>query len=140
MRKELVQSICNTLQTIPEIKHIDLWNRNVEFIEQETPWARPAVFIELSNIEWKPFVGIDTLRTQSSFLLHIVTDWTNNGTQSPWDLSLIIARKLHRLAGDNFAGVRLLQSATNHNHEEIVETIDTYSYTAEISLNDETTG
>lgn len=140
MRKELVQSICNTLQTIPEIKHIDLWNRNVEFIEQETPWARPAVFIELSNIEWKPFVGIDTLRTQASFLLHIVTDWTNNGTQSPWDLSLIIARKLHRLSGDNFAGVRLLQSATNHNHEEIVETIDTYSYTAEISLNDETTG
>ena len=27
------------------IKHIDLWNHNVEFIEQEEQWDRPAVFV-----------------------------------------------------------------------------------------------
>ena len=30
------------------IKHVDLWNNNVEFIEEDEVWARPAVFIEFS--------------------------------------------------------------------------------------------
>ena len=35
MRKELYELLCRELGAIAEIKHIDLWNRNVEFIEQE---------------------------------------------------------------------------------------------------------
>ena len=34
MRKELYNLLCRELGAIAEIKHIDLWNRNVEFIEQ----------------------------------------------------------------------------------------------------------
>lgn len=33
------------------IEHVDLWNHNVEFIEQETAWERPAVFIEFQPIK-----------------------------------------------------------------------------------------
>ena len=36
MRKELYRLLCSELKAIDLIKHIDLWNHNVEFIEQET--------------------------------------------------------------------------------------------------------
>ena len=42
MRKELYNLLCRELGAIAEIKHIDLWNRNVEFIEQEEGWERPT--------------------------------------------------------------------------------------------------
>ena len=35
MRKELYRMLCRELKAIDLIKHIDLWNHNVEFIEQE---------------------------------------------------------------------------------------------------------
>lgn len=47
MRKELYRMLCRELKAIDLIKHIDLWNHNVEFIEQEENWERPAVFVEL---------------------------------------------------------------------------------------------
>ena len=46
MRKELYKALCERLKTVDNVKHIDLWNNNVEFIEQESAWQRPAVFIE----------------------------------------------------------------------------------------------
>ena len=47
MRKELFNAIKAKLAAdVPEVKHVDLWNHNVEFIEQEEGWERPAVFVE----------------------------------------------------------------------------------------------
>ena len=49
------------------IKHIDLWNHNVEFLEQEAPWPRPAVFIEFVPFKWHAVVpGVEYLS-----LIHI---------------------------------------------------------------------
>ena len=52
VRKEIYQRIVEQLRTAlgGEIKHIDLWNHNVEFIEQEQQWSRPAVFVEFGAI------------------------------------------------------------------------------------------
>ena len=66
MRKELYEKLCEQLSklyvtpdgsygvieegaTVPDgwwraIRHVDLWNHNVEFLEQEDQWERPAVF------------------------------------------------------------------------------------------------
>lgn len=52
MRKELYRMLCRELKAIDLIKHIDLWNHNVEFIEQEENWERPAVFVEFCPIQW----------------------------------------------------------------------------------------
>ena len=58
MRKELYAAIVAKLkQDVPEVGHIDLWNHNVEFIEQEEGWERPAVFVEIGTISWSPFHG-----------------------------------------------------------------------------------
>ena len=37
----------------PVIRHIDLWNEQVEFIEQEEPFDTPAVFIEFRPVQWR---------------------------------------------------------------------------------------
>ena len=59
MRKELYQMLCDRLKEVGggAIKHIDLWNHNVEFIEQEESWARPAVFVEFRPIKWNAIVN-----------------------------------------------------------------------------------
>ena len=59
MRRQLYLDIKNRLQSIigedeqPLIKHFDLWNRQVEFIEEETPFECPAVFVEFDRLDWR---------------------------------------------------------------------------------------
>ena len=63
MRKELFNALKTKLTNdVPEVKHIDLWNHNVEFIEQEDGWERPAVFVEFATIEWSPFQPKSVIR------------------------------------------------------------------------------
>lgn len=75
MRKELFNAIKAKLASdVPEVQHIDLWNHNVEFVEQEEGWARPAVFVEFGKIEWSPFQG-GSQRGKGLVTIHLVTDW-----------------------------------------------------------------
>ena len=41
MRKELYTALKAAMEKIEAVKHVDLWNHNVEFIEQEDSWAVP---------------------------------------------------------------------------------------------------
>ena len=74
MRKELYAVLKAAMEKIEAVKHVDLWNHNVEFIEQEDSWARPAVFVEFGSIAWQPYVG-GGYRGEGSVRLHFVTDW-----------------------------------------------------------------
>ena len=73
MRKELYRMLCRELKAIDLIKHIDLWNHNVEFIEQEENWERPAVFVEFCPIQWNAIVPGVEYRAEPLIKLHIVT-------------------------------------------------------------------
>lgn len=113
------------------IKHIDLWNHNVEFLEQETGWERPAVFIEFVPFRWKAIVPGVEYRAQPMINLHVVTDWTdpeNDITQ------FRLLDKIHELLagmeGNTFMEFDIDGSSTNHNHEELVENIETYTCVA----------
>lgn len=64
MRTELYLKIRERLEATGVIKHIDLWNHNVEFLEQEEAWARPAVFVEFGVITWSP-VGVPEGKTRA---------------------------------------------------------------------------
>ena len=118
------------------IKHIDLWNQNVEFIEQETAWGRPAVFIEFEPIHWNSIVPGIEYRADARVSLHIVTDWAStvgdesDGSGKFFELPDKIHDVLAGLEGDNFKDFTLEESLTNHNHEEIVESIEVYSFIA----------
>lgn len=116
MRKELYRMLCDRLKEVGggAIKHIDLWNHNVEFIEQEENWERPAVFIEFRPIKWNAIVNGLEYRAEPEVALHVVTDWkggTSDGSQ---------------FQEEGLEVFDLVESDTNHNHEDIVENIEIY--------------
>jgi hypothetical protein len=137
MRKELYSAISARLLATDVIKYVDLWNRNVEFIEQESNWARPAVFVEFDPIVWDR-TKERAMRTVSTLKLHIVTDWygsasseagaTEEALEEMFGLTKLVRQAIEGMAGKTFSRLMLAQSYTNHDHEEILESIDVYSY------------
>ena len=109
------------------IKHIDLWNHNVEFLEQEAPWPRPAVFIEFVPLKWHAIMPGVEYRAQPLINLHVVTDWADQKNIGEFRLLDKIHELLAGLEGENFMEFDIDSSATNHNHEDIVENIETYT-------------
>lgn len=127
MRKELFNAIKSKLASdVPEVKNIDLWNRNIEFIDQEDVWERPAVFVEFGKIEWSPFQG-GCQRGKGIITIHLVTDWADGGHDAAFDLCHKVHTALDGLSGEDFNGMALMETNTNHNHEEILESIDSYA-------------
>lgn len=127
MRKELYDAIkAKIAGDVPEVKHVDLWNHNVEFIEQEEGWERPAVFVEFGTIVWSPLKS-NAYRGKGTVNVHLVTDWTEGGQEAAFALSQKVSVALDGLDGETFGGMALAETATNHNHEEILESIDTYA-------------
>ena len=145
MRKELYQMLCDRLKEVGggAIKHIDLWNHNVEFIEQEESWERPAVFVEFRPIRWEAIVNGVEYRAEAEVALHVVTDWAGSvseGSQfqedslAVFDLLDEIHAALTCMEGETFKEFDLVESDTNQNHEDIVENIAVYRCVAIKSL------
>lgn len=140
MRQELYDKLKEALSGIADgyVKHIDLWNRNVEFIEEDTPWERPAVFIEFNPIKWVDIVPGVEYRAEATVRLHIITDWANESDEDAVIDQFVLPELIHEalagLEGDTFKDLRLSESITNHNHEEIIESIEVYSFVAIKSL------
>ena len=137
MRKEIYKMLCERLGNIPEIKYIDLWNHNVEFIEQEDNWERPAVFVELCPINWEATVAGMRYVTEAKVNLHVVTDWLGssaaNSDQREESLTVFdLLEKIHTaladVDGEHFKEFDISNSTTNHNPAHIFENIETYSY------------
>ena len=111
----------------------------MEFIEQEENWARPAVFVEFCPIRWNALVNGVEYRAEPQVNLHIVTDWAGAASAGSeleeealevFDLPELIHEKLSCMEGETFKVFDLEESQTNHNHEDIVESIEVYSCVA----------
>ena len=137
--------LCERLQTVGDgaIKHIDLWNHNVEFIEQEENWERPAVFVEFEPIRWNAIQNGAEYRAEPTINLHVVTDWQGSSSASSefrekslevFDLLEEIHKVLTCMGGETFLEFELLSSSTNLNHEDIIENVETYQCVAIKSL------
>lgn len=128
VRSELYQAIKLKLeQDVPEVKHIDFWNHNVEFLEQENAWARPAVFVEFGTIGWELFAGGKHQRGKGVVRIHLVTDWNEGEHDQAFAIGQKISEALEGLEGELFNGMVLIETATNHNHEDLLESIDSYA-------------
>lgn len=121
------------------VKHFDLWNHNVEFLEMETPWARPAVFVEFGEIDWQHLAGCRrVVRAEGTVSLHIVTDWASGSKEvlsETFDLAERVRLALNGLADVHFHSLQLLSSITNHNHEELWEHIEKFGFIGVKELN-----
>ena len=92
---------------------------------------------------WKPLSGAKDYKTNSQLILHIVTSWQGSAASgSPakdemlavLDYSGYIQKVLTGLKGEAFCNLALSETNTNHNHEDILENIDVYNYTGNITL------
>ena len=142
MRKEILEEIRHALSQLmgcdeqPLVRHVDLWNRNVEFIEEEDNWERPAVFVEFGTIEWmhdRPSRGKRvSMRCTSEVLLHVVTDWHGGRCEDCLPDSVTLSREISQavtgLCGEHFCDFVPQKEMSNHDHGELLEEILVFSY------------
>lgn len=130
MKQELYNKIAQVLKEQCGIAHVDLWNQNIEFLEQEANWARPAVFVEFEPVKWRALVTGVEYRAEPRVRLHVITDWTPDESgidaAGSFELPELIHEKLAGLSGEKFAELDRVESHTNHNHEDIMESIEVY--------------
>ena len=141
MRAKIYLAIVDKLKTIvdtedvPIIKHFDLWNMNVEYIDQETVWDMPAVFIEFAPIQWKE-AGNGVQQANATVVLHIATAYQGTSADGAYSQSdaleyFQLLDKIHKalygLKGEGFGALKRVSSQTNHNHAEIIESIETFT-------------
>lgn len=139
MIKEIYKDIAGVLAVRLDgsVRHTDLWNEQVAFIGEETPFDFPAVFVQFGQIDWKPVNTGNGLcwMGECAVSLHIVDSWPGSSAAgSPgmddalgvFDLAERIHEALEGLHGSGYDRLRLVSSLINHNHEDIIENIEVY--------------
>lgn len=138
--------------SLPQLKVMDLQCRGSGFSIARSTGARasspipalvpaqterPAVFVELCPINWEATVAGMRYVTEAKVNLHVVTDWLGssaaNSDQREESLTVFdLLEKIHTaladVDGEHFREFDISNSTTNHNHEDILENIETYSY------------
>ena len=136
MRKQLFLAIVQRLtEQVPAVKFIDLWNEHIATLQTGNTWPLPAVFIEFE--QYDVHQQANHVRTaEVSVRLHIVTRaMSYNGSKdkrmtealSFFDSINDINSAMTGLRGECFATFQHTASATNHNHAELIESIERWT-------------
>lgn len=135
MRKVIFQVICKRIkERVPEVKFIDLFNNDLATLNGGAAFPLPAVFIEFESIEWKQ-MNNGARRGQVAVRLHILTRAVaTHGADDPkqsealafFDLIDKVNAAMQGLRFKGFAGFMLTTSATNHDHAELLESVERY--------------
>lgn len=150
MIKTLYLAIEDKLKTIQTsdgerlFKHFDLWNQQVEFMEEETPFDTPAVFIEFGTFDWRTLPG-KMQECEATVRIHIVTPWYANTPENTPEPQRTMALEYLTLPSTIVAALQnftvapcgsleranswtRIKSEVNHNHERYVDSVETYSF------------
>lgn len=134
MRKQIFKAIADAVAAVPGVAFVDLWNNQVQLLNGGSAFPLPAVFIEFEAVEWKQ-QNIGARRGSLAVRLHVVTravathghtDPKINDALAVFDLLDSINAAMQHLRGNNFSGFMLTTSATNHDHAELVESVERY--------------
>jgi hypothetical protein len=141
MRKQIFLDIQQKVLSIvdnnnePIIKNFDFWNNQLKFLSTENPFNSPAVFLEFHNITWHT-LGCGVREGEFSFSLHVVTRfYGNTHNESPCqdsqldflDIPELIANILDHTRITNSSSMTLTSTSFDNNHEQYIESIDTYT-------------
>ncbi len=140
MRKQIFQAICTRInERVSDIKFIDLWNENIQTINGGAVFPLPAIFVEFETIEWRQ-QNNGARRGDIAVRLHLVTRQPathgHKDSKMPEALAFLdlidkINAAIQGLRGDNFSGFQLTTSATNHDHAELMESVERYITSAQ---------
>ena len=134
LRHSILQALTEALTNIG-IQHVDVWNHNVEFIDQEQAWHRPAVFVEFGDMQWQ-YVKEGHRRTRFQLMLHLVCDYTEQGDmESQWELSDTVISAIRGISTEDFDISTVESTQTNHNHEDLIEEVLTFNVRAMVEEN-----
>lgn len=140
MRKQIFQAVATRLsERVPEILFVDLWNENLRMLDGGAVFPLPAVFVEFEPIEWRQ-QNNGARRGDVAVRLHIVTRaWAAHGHTAPGmsaaleflGLAERVGAAMQGLRGDGFSGFQLTASATDHDHAELMESVERYVTSAQ---------
>lgn len=136
MRKQLFYAIAQRIkEQVPGIKFIDLWNEHIAEITATTAWPVPSVLIEFEQYDVRQLAN-HVCMADVPVRLHIITrtkaysaginDKRIEAALDYFDLIDQIHAAMATLAGENFSTLMLTASATNHNHAELIESVERY--------------
>jgi hypothetical protein len=132
MRKQIYQFIQDLIMSMDgePVKYVDLWNSQVEFIQEEQAVYFPAVFIEFPTINWR-MQGGAVYEAAATVNLHIVTDsrvgrWKD--VIEVFDLIDAITKRLHGQHTEGIDAVTRVSSQTDNRFGELMHNIETFSF------------
>ena len=144
MRKQFYLDLTERLKQIilvtdgnvetPLIKHFDLWNKQLQFLEKERPFRFPAVFVEFGPLEYRQ-LGLQAQEADLTVRLHIASKTLTGSADSAVYQHTFLSHldlndDIHYcLSGWNtpYSGPMVrIQSIPNHDHEHIIEEIEVY--------------
>ena len=142
MKKQLYLDIIEQLKTITNsdgealFQHFDLWNQQVAFLEEETPFNLPAVFVEFTPHNWQT-LGNRKQAADITIRLHIVTQWFSDTAdyvpeefmlQAVAYLDIIdkVVAAMQNFAPTNANAWMRTRSIPNHDHGRYVDSIEEY--------------
>ena len=130
-RQELYATVRKLLtEHVKEIQHIDLWNENVDFMQEDPEYQLPAVFVEFGEINWQPLTSSNPGvwdRGEGELRLHIVTSWSDDAYAEAWSLTDEVVETMRGTAGDLFGMFYPSQSLTCHSYTAVMENVEVYA-------------
>lgn len=104
----------------PMFSSVAWWNKNIEFLEEDTPFEFPALFVEFGAVDYVPQKSEDRDLGQCDVLLHVVVD------EHSHDLGDCLDRceQLIGILRPQLWYMRRLQSMSNHDHGEVIECLE----------------
>ena len=131
---EFLRNTKNILLREEAARHVGLWNRNVEFVDEDEPWETTAVFVEFCAMNDMKTKELTCSRYDGTVRLHVVTDGALGDMYAVtklWDIASIM--RDCRIEGRNY-GYTLDSIHVNHDHGELVEGVLEYGFRFGVEL------
>ncbi|MBL7902936.1 MAG: hypothetical protein JNK73_13145 [Bacteroidia bacterium] len=110
---EAYKEIGKLMEAIPEVKHVDLWHEQIDFLPEEYPWPPGSVFIEV-NVSDTSSTGLKVQDLNAEVTVFFVLDtladtYMKSATQDiAFEFGQVlkkIHKALHGNSGKNFSAM-----------------------------------
>lgn len=142
MRKLLFLALVERLKLIvdtrkqPVFRHFDLWNNQLQHLQEEKIFETPAIFIEFQPLQWKS-TGNNLRQAELNFNLHIVYKTkaltaANSSTQTEalmrFELADAIHKQLRGWSPDRtYCGtIAGTASVTDNDHDQLIADVEEF--------------
>ena len=114
------------------IQHVDVWNNQLAFVEEEQPFSTPAVFVEFAPIHWKSQMR-GVLDAEVDIALHIVTDSRVGKLDDALEAFDLIDNKIPPVLARvqtaptySIGSFTRISSTSDHDHDELQDNTEVY--------------